>query len=156
MSNIVRKTLDTVWVLYGICGAGLVMLSTIYMVDEEIFMYVAILYGILGIILLIISRYNKPIKTISFEEEFREDLYNLEYLTMSPTDKQQIDRQQIDKQPVSSDIPSGNPEEENILNNILKKTKPPPKIEIAHNQSFDSEQSMEAFSTSATNGLFMM
>ena len=158
MSSIVHETLDVVWVLYGICGAGMVTLSTIYIVDEEIFMYVAMVYGILGIILLIISKYNKPTKSISFEDEFREDLYNLERLT---------GQQQLPTVPTADPgIVSGNQQTDSeqdsgtngrtddatintIMGNIKTKHAITPKLEINQNQSF------EAFTTSATNGLYM-
>ena len=151
MSKIVHKSLSIIWVIYGIVGALLVLLSTILILDEEIFMYVAVLYGILGIILLIRNKYNKPNKELSFEEEFREDLENLEKFESTQDNiLEEETTPEIDKKKLSDK----DRQIERISANIRKHGKQmaarvtPQIYDISDNQTF------EAFSTSANNGLF--
>ena len=141
MSNIVQKSLSKIWIIYAIVGSFLVLLSTIFSIKEEIFTYVAILYGILGIILLIINKYNKPIKIVSFEQEFKDDLKKLEHLENSINDIV-IDPTQLTR---LNDINNNAKTQINSL---------PVEAEIAENQSFNTSN-CEAFSTSANNGLFI-
>ena len=147
MSKIVQQSLSTIWVIYGILGACLVFISTIFVFDEDIFMYVSILYGLLGVILLILNKYNKPVKQISFEEEFKEDLENLNSEPNEiPEDKEKAEKA----------------EKENKMYEQIKKASTktlPPKYNIANDQiissSYETPTTSEAFSTSATNGLYL-
>mgnify|MGYP006114649939 CR=1 FL=1 len=147
MSKIVQQSLSTIWVIYGIAGACLVFISTIFVFDEDIFMYVSILYGLLGVILLILNKYNKSDKQISFEEEFKEDLENLENLNSEP-DEIPEDKEKAEKEHKRYE------QIKKASTNTL-----PPKYNIANDQiissSYETPTTSEAFSTSATNGLYL-
>jgi len=137
MTNIVKESLSTTWIIYGILGAILVFLSNLFITDEETFVYISILYAILGIILLIISKYNKPVKKISFEEEFREDLENLTQST--PEDETNSDSSNEDAlAKITADAKE-----------TLKKHKDP---ELSPDQSMPTTH--EAFTTISNNGLY--
>jgi len=149
MSKIVHQSLSIIWVIYGIVGALLVLLSTILILDEEIFMYVAVLYGILGIILLIRNKYNKPNKELSFEEEFREDLENLEKFESTQDNiLEEETTPEIDKKKLSDR------QIEIISANISKHGKQMAARVTPQIYDISEDQTLGAFSTSANNGLF--
>ena len=143
MSNIVKQSLSTTWVIYGILGCFLVLLSNIFIINEEMFVFISILYAILGIILLIVSKYNRPVKRVSFEDEFREDLENLT---------------QPMEQPMEDPVNTSNNKTDAMLSEIKNKADDTIR---KHNEINDPELSQdqsihtpEAFTTISDNGLY--
>ena len=177
MSSIVHKSVSTIWIIYGIIGSFLVLLSNIFIVDEEMFMYIATLYGILGLIILIIAKYNKPEDKISFEDEFREDLENLEQLSKldNKSDDEDISsdsnlKPEVDIENDNSDLKMStekkglniglmdkeiekNKKQENIAEKMIEDSKKglPKQDTYSVNQIFEPS---EAFTTISNNGLF--
>lgn len=156
MTNIVKKSLSIIWIIYGILGVFLVFLSNIFSINEETFVYISILFGILGIILLIISKYNKPQKKkVSFEDEFKEDLANL-------TESFSEENSTINDTTLNDTNVNSTTNDTNVQNLLSQITNDANKTLEEHKNNSDPELSTnqsipiyEAFNTSSNNGLYI-